>query len=119
MGGKDLFIHLATQQTKIFLGHIRNGDETGKLLINELEFTQLHSGLTQPILNRKTPIDFITWTPDTWITNYKLILNKLNGEMTLENTWTPKLLRKHNISLMEFLSSCIKEKETFRIINNC
>ena len=39
--------------------------------------------------------------------------------MTLENTWTPKLLRKHNISLMEFLSTRIKEKETLRIINNC
>ena len=38
-GEKDLYIQMIIQQTKLFLGHIRNNDETGKLLISELEYT--------------------------------------------------------------------------------
>ena len=36
-GERDLFCQLAMDQTKIFLGHIRNKDETGDLLLTNLE----------------------------------------------------------------------------------
>ena len=50
-GEKDRFIHMTIQQTKLLLGHIKNDDETGKLLITNLEYTQLMSDLEYPILN--------------------------------------------------------------------
>ena len=118
-GKKDLFIHLATQQTKIFLGYILNRDETGKLLPNKLEYTQQYSGYTHPILNRKTPTKFFNWTPDTWITNYKRILHILNGEMVVNNVWIPKLLCKKDVALMEYFSIHIEERATLKLINNC
>ena len=42
---------MTIQQTKLLLGHIKNDDETGKLLITNLEYTQLMSDLEYPILN--------------------------------------------------------------------
>merc|ERR1712183_568249 len=65
-GKKDLYIQMIIQQTKLFLGHIRNKDETGRLLISKLEYTQLVSGIGQPILHNSTPTSFLQWTPTTW-----------------------------------------------------
>ena len=45
-GEKELFLQLAIQQTKMFLGYLRNEDETGNMLTSKLELTQLISGWT-------------------------------------------------------------------------
>ena len=46
-------IHMETLQTKLLLGHLRNGDETGQLLLADLEYTQIISGLEHSILHKK------------------------------------------------------------------
>ena len=58
-GERDLFIHMTIQQTKLLLGHMRNGDETGKLLTTDLEYTQIYSSIDTPILHRTTPPHFL------------------------------------------------------------
>ena len=85
-GEKELFSQLAIQQTKMFLGYLRNEDETGKMLTSELEFTQLISGWTYPILHQQTPLFFLKWTPDMWITNFKRILHNLDGHVRINNS---------------------------------
>ena len=76
------------------MGHIRNNDDTGKLLLSELECVQLISGMQHPILNKSTKNTFLKWTPSCWITNFKLILNHIDGETKIENQWQPLLQRK-------------------------
>ena len=88
------------------------------MIINKLEFTQKISGLTQTILHKATPMDFLKLTPLTWITNFKQILNKLNGEIEI-NAWIPKLQQKYDVPMMEYISTKIDDTETLRIINNC
>ena len=76
---------MVIQQTKLFIGHMRNGDETGKRLISVLEYTQTISGIDQPVLNKETPTHFLKWTPTTWITNYKKLLQSTQGAIHLNN----------------------------------
>ena len=73
------------------MGHIRNNNNTGKLLLSELEYIQLISG---PILNKSTKNNFLKWTPSCWITNFKQILNHIDSKTRIENQWQPSLQRK-------------------------
>ena len=98
---KKLYNIMAINQIKLFIGHVRNNDDTGKLLISELEYVQLISGIQHPVLNKGTPTHFLKWTPQCWITNFKLILSHIEGETKIANQWTPSLQRKNDIFLME------------------
>ena len=100
-GEKKLYNIMAINQIKLFIGHVRNNDDTRKLLISELEYVQLISGIQYPVLNKGTPTHFLKWTPPCWITNFKLILTHNEGETKIANQWTPSLQRKNNIILME------------------
>merc|ERR1712183_1110889 len=93
MGRKKIFNIMAINQIKLFTGHVRNNDDTGKLLCSELEYVQLISGVEYPILNKSTNDNFLKWTLSCWITNFKLILKHLEGETKLDNQWHPSLQR--------------------------
>ena len=119
LGEKELYAQVAILQTKTFLGHIRNRDETGSMLLSELEYTQQISGLGQPILDEHTTLTFLKLTPSSWITNFKQTLQNFNGHVTLTNSWLPTTQCKHDVFLMEYFSSHIDEKDTLRLLNNC
>lgn len=70
------------------MGHIRNNDNTGKLL-NELEYVQLTSRMQNPILNKSTKNTFLKWTLACQITNFKHILNHIDGETKKEISGNP------------------------------
>ena len=115
----DLFTHLAIHQTKLFLGHLRNCDETGDMLLNKLEYTQQISGLLHPILLKQTLEKFLVWTPKTWISDFKKVLHAFGGEVRINNVWVPTLQRTHDISLIDYFSHQINDADTLKIINNC
>ena len=92
---------MVIQQTKSFLGHIRNGDETGKLLLSALEYTQIVSGIEKPILHKESETYFLKWTPTTWITDYKKLIRSTQGAVHITNQWRPSLQQKRDKFLME------------------
>jgi hypothetical protein len=110
---------MAINQIKLFTGHVRNNDDTGKLLRSELEYAQLISGVEYPILNKSTNDKFLKWTPSCWITNFKLILKNIEGETKLDNQWHPSLQRKKDVFLMEAYSKFTNDSNTLKIMNNC
>ena len=65
-GEKKIFNIMAINQIKLFTGHVRNNDDTGKLLRSKLEYVQLISGVEYPILNKSTNNNFLKWTPSCW-----------------------------------------------------
>ena len=93
-GEKQIYSIMAINQIKLFMGRIRNNDDTGKLLLSELEYVQLISEMQHPILNKSTKNIFLKWTPSCWITNFKQILNHIDGKTRIENQWQPSLQRK-------------------------
>ena len=114
-----MFIHMIIQQTKLLLGHMRNGDETGKLLTTDLEYTQIYSGIDTPILHRTTPPHFLQWREPSWMTNYKRILLDTNGEITINQQWLPSPQRKHDRFLMPTFYKFIPDKQSLIHLNNC
>ena len=118
-GEKDLYFHMAALQTKLFLGHVRNQDETGSLLLTDLEFTQVHSGLEHSILHPKTSLHFLIWTEKTWMTDYKQILHHTQGEIKIDHQWLPSKQRKHDRFLMHAFSHHITDRALLKILNNC
>ena len=110
---------MVTLQTKLFLGHIRNKDETGDLLLTDLEFTQVHSGLEHSILHSHTPLTFLLWTEKTWMTDYKRILHHTQGEIKIDKQWLPSRQRKHDRFLMNAFSTFTSDKSLLQILNNC
>ena len=106
-------------QTKLLLEHIRNGYETGKLLITDLEYNQLISGLEYPILPQKTSLQFLILTEHTWMTDYKKILQETQGELQISNQWLPSKQRKHEKFLMTTFSKYTNDKESLKILYNC
>lgn len=107
------------QQTKLLLGHIRNKDETGKLLISELEYTKIVSGIGKPILHKNTDIHFIQWTPPTWIKNYKKLLHSTKGTVHIANQCKPTTQRKMDIFLMDSFYEYTTDTNTPQLLNNC
>ena len=87
------------------MGHVRNKDDTGKLLQSKLEYVQLTPGLQHPVLNRSTQSTFLKWTPSCWITNFKCILTHIDGETKIENQWKPSLHHKKIDSLWKHSSN--------------
>ena len=69
---------MVIQQIKIFLGHIRNEDETGKLLLSDLEYIQIVADIENSILHKNTQNTFIHWTSTAWISNFKVVLDHTN-----------------------------------------
>ena len=106
-------------EIKLFIGHIRNKDDTGKLSLSELEYVQLISGMQCPILNKSTKNTFLKWTPSCWITNFKQILKHIDGETRIENQWQSSLQRKKDVFLMEPYAKFTKDINTLKILNNC
>lgn len=89
------------------------------MLLSELEYTQQVSELIHPILNKETSPKFINWMPNTWITDYKKVLVELEGEVKIHDCWVPTLQRKYNVSIMDYLSQYINDRDTLKILNNC
>jgi hypothetical protein len=119
MGGKKIFNIMAINQIKLFIGHVRNNDDTGKLLLSELEYVQLIAGIQHPVLNKSTPTNFLKWTPSCWITNFKIILTHIEGETKIANQWIPSTQRKKDTFLMESFFKYTQDTHTLQILNNC
>ena len=113
-GERDLFIHMETLQTNLLLGHIRDG----KLLVSDLDYTQILSGMKHSILHQKTPSHFIKRTEHTWMTDYKRILQETKGGVKISNQWLPSRQSKHNKFSMPIFHQFIQNQPSLKQLNN-
>jgi len=61
------------KQLQMFLGTIRNKDDTGEYIKALLELEQQESGYITPILLVETSITYLAWSPNTWVGSVKKI----------------------------------------------
>ena len=59
--------------------HIRNKDNTGNMILQELDYTQLIAGVGTTILDDDTAACFLTWTDPSWVTSIKQFLVELQA----------------------------------------
>jgi len=83
----------------LFLGHLRLQDEIEDLLLIEMSYMQLMTGIGPLFLNQD-PAKF-HWIDRGWMTSLWEFLNTAN----LTTSWTPKLQQEHDVFLMEYFLS--------------
>ena len=82
-----------------WIRHLRWGKEIGNDFKITLSAAQLISGLTTPILDNVKPD--LPHLEDGVIPHLRTTLNKLGGNLLIEDVWVPKLQREEDKSIME------------------
>ena len=85
----------------LFLGCIRDNNETGDLIETTMAYTQLKAGYVKPLLHAQTLADFCFYTERTWIHAIKEGLKLVKGTINTPKHWLPKLQCEQDQSLME------------------
>ena len=68
----SLIITKGYKKTQLLISLLQNEEDTGKLASTTLQYEQLDSGLTTPILAKNTTLAYQKWTTTTWISFLKL-----------------------------------------------
>ena len=84
----------------MFMGCIRDNNETGDLIETTMAYTQLEARYVQPLLHAQTLADFRLYTKKTWIHSIKESLQLVKGTIKTPKHWLPKLQCEHDQSLM-------------------
>lgn len=94
---------LKTVQDQKGIGHIvrhlKWGKEIGQDFRNVISKVQLESGLIDPIL--ESPKTYLSYLTEGHISHIRERLRALEGGIWVEDTWSPSLQRRGDISLME------------------
>jgi len=98
-----------------FLKHKCANTTTGKILDILIGHAQLSSGLPQPILEDTRPI---LWNTAPWLQNMQEFLHQIDGQIIINNTWTPLLCRTGDLFIMEELMKIPLKQPQYEILNN-
>jgi hypothetical protein len=89
------FQHLYTEQCGAKIGalvqHVRAEKKLGTAMTINLNWTQLTSGLLEPVLTTAKPIRYMA---DNWFLHIREFLITIDGQVFVTNAWTQKLERK-------------------------
>ena len=91
---------LLTSQLTMLIGSIRLDDIIGKLILIQLEWIQLVSGLGTPILEYTKIIDYI---PSGWIQNLHRLLVETGLQVKIDNSWRATKRRVKDDIIMEYV----------------
>jgi hypothetical protein len=93
-----------------------NGTVANDLLVT-LDNLQLELRFTTPLF--EAPLAKLDYIDQGWITNLIHRLGKAGLTLWIENCWTPKLQREHDVSLMEHLLRLDTTKRERKDVSSC
>jgi len=105
-------------QLRMFLGHLRVGDQTGKLILTAMSYLQLIVGSTRLFLNLPFPA-YAKWMEKSWLASLWqfLYINKLT--VLVQKHYTPSPPREGDVMLTDlFLYFEYKPRE-LELLNQC
>ena len=79
------------KQIQLLIGSLRNRDEAGDLILATLQYEQMESGYTTPLLSKNTPTTYQKWSPPTWIGSVKTFLTSMHAEIQIPHIQHPQL----------------------------
>mmetsp|Transcript_21350 Transcript_21350/g.30549 ORF Transcript_21350/g.30549 Transcript_21350/m.30549 type:complete len:1538 (+) Transcript_21350:1841-6454(+) len=105
-------------QTRLFLGHLRNRDHTGELILIAMSYLQIISGSTKLFLN--LPFGkYSKWIEHTWLTSLWAFLIRVNLTVDIRKAWTPEPQRQGDGAIMTiFIESGYSGKDLAQL-NRC
>ena len=81
----NLYVYQGIEKIKMYVGHIRLDNETGKLLQIEKSFLELESGRGKcPLASPEICND--SWMPSTWITTLGSFMCECDGSLVTDDT---------------------------------
>jgi hypothetical protein len=95
--------------------HINANTTLGQIILRNINWLQLSTGIRERIFSTKLRIDHVG---TTWFHPIKAFLNKIDGHIIIEKAWTPKLSRKDDVNLMEKVLTMNMSKENIHTFNN-
>ena len=87
------------EKLKLLMGSIRRGDVVGHMLLLQLSWLQLFSGISTPILEEKKEVGYL---PVGWLTTMHKLLAKTSITIKIQKGWTPRKQRENDIILMDY-----------------
>ena len=112
---RDLYIEQGIEKINILFCHVRANDNLAKIILINLEWTQLICGISEPILE-KTTIK-ITYVRN-WFIDIREFLQYIGGNITITENYQPhRILRQNDIFIMEKIIIHAKSKTTLETIN--
>ena len=78
-GDPALYTIKGYKQIQFLIGHIRNKDDIGKMIKQELEQLQLSAGIEKPIMQRGVTDKWTRWVEPTWVTDIKRFLSTIDA----------------------------------------
>ena len=101
MGGMDLYdvrTEAGIEAIKYMRDAVYQKSEAGKLILINVQHSQLESGITQPILEH--PNIHLPYLTPTWITSIRQYLHRHNLTITLTDTYDIKPKGKEDLVIM-------------------
>jgi hypothetical protein len=80
------------------VSHIRADTTLGRSFYTNLEWTQMVSGISTPLLESS---ENITYIKDNWIMNVREFLRTTKATIELTNPWSPSISRENDIMIMD------------------
>jgi hypothetical protein len=117
MAFPDMYTRQTQLHAKYAIRQLRwNGTVANDLLVT-LDNLQLELGFTTPLF--EAPLAKLDYIDQGWITNLIHRLGKAGLTLWIENCWTPKLQREHDVSLMEHLLRLDTTKRERKDVSSC
>ncbi len=91
---------LLQSQLSMVIGSIRLNDMVGQMLMLQLEWLQLHSGMKTPVLESTTIIPYL---PNCWLQNLHGLLVRTGIQVQIPSLWKITLRRKNDQIIMEYV----------------
>ena len=109
LGNPSYYTMKGYRQLQLLIGHIRNNDEVGTMIRQEIELLQITAGVSEPIMQRETDFEWEHWVEPTWITDIKTFLTGINAGLQFTDEWVPVCQRKGDVFIMDSVGKEVKE----------
>jgi len=114
----DKYTDMGHGQLRYFLGHLKLGDEVGKLLLALVNHTQLQVGSHTPFFKLPYP-SFTKLIDHTWVTSIWKFTHQAQLTVEVEHQWVPSLARQQDAALMDVALQLNFSTPQLVMINMC
>jgi hypothetical protein len=115
---KHLYCEQANGQLRLLLGHLRNRDHTGELIIIAMSYLQIIVGSTKPFWNLPYS-KYAKWLENSWLKSIWEFLNRVGFALDVRLAWTPPKQREGDSTLITiFIESGYRGAELAQL-NRC
>jgi hypothetical protein len=115
MGLHDLYSDSNCIKIDCIINNYKTESDISRVMTIVLAWLQLTTGTSIPILESTYQLEYI---PMNWFLSVKEFINKIGVTIHIPNLWTPKILRTHDIILMDVVDGLEISNTKKRIFNN-